>query len=264
MEGEIDERPFGHDCPRCPYEWVGARLRDHSGNSPPQRWCFRASGGHGVPGATPPREERFSQQPLDNVCESGRKRRTYTLTRRGRQVLADHRAVWRRFVDAISGFVWRGGRCDSRCSIANYLDTLARELSFDLALSRRVCTEIEDHLWQATDGCPSIEGQQQAIANFGDPRDIAKQYMTTALLTQVRWLGLSMIGSASTCIFLGLMKAKSCMVHAVMEWKVNAEWEAVRAIGLIIDRYGFIVAVRNCADRLGIYQYSSCAEPIPS
>lgn len=124
--------------------------------------------------------------------------------------------------------------------IANYLDTLARELSFDLALSRRVCTEIEDHLWQATDGCPSIEGQQQAIANFGDPRDIAKQYMTTALLTQVRWLGLAMIG-ASACIFLA-MKAR-VVWYAVMEWKVNAEWEAVRAIGLTIDRYGFIVAV---------------------
>jgi transcriptional regulator len=37
------------------------------------------------------------------VAESGRKRRTYTLTRQGRQALANHRAVWHRFVDAISG-----------------------------------------------------------------------------------------------------------------------------------------------------------------
>jgi transcriptional regulator len=37
------------------------------------------------------------------IAESGRKRRTYTLTRRGRQALANHRAVWQRFVDAISG-----------------------------------------------------------------------------------------------------------------------------------------------------------------
>jgi PadR family transcriptional regulator PadR len=43
------------------------------------------------------------------IAESGRKRRTYTLTRRGRQVLADHRAVWRRFVDAISGMFGEAG-----------------------------------------------------------------------------------------------------------------------------------------------------------
>jgi len=37
------------------------------------------------------------------IAESGRKRRTYTLTRQGRQAFANHRAVWQRFVDAISG-----------------------------------------------------------------------------------------------------------------------------------------------------------------
>jgi PadR family transcriptional regulator, regulatory protein PadR len=37
------------------------------------------------------------------IAESGRKRRTYTLTRQGRQALANHRAVWQRFVAAISG-----------------------------------------------------------------------------------------------------------------------------------------------------------------
>ncbi|HVI66212.1 MAG TPA: helix-turn-helix transcriptional regulator [Bradyrhizobium sp.] len=37
------------------------------------------------------------------VAESGRKRRVYTLTRRGRLALADHRAVWQRFIDAVGG-----------------------------------------------------------------------------------------------------------------------------------------------------------------
>jgi len=37
------------------------------------------------------------------IAESGRKRRTYTLTRQGRHALANHRATWLRFVDAISG-----------------------------------------------------------------------------------------------------------------------------------------------------------------
>jgi PadR family transcriptional regulator, regulatory protein PadR len=37
------------------------------------------------------------------TAESGRKRRTYTLTRQGRQALTSHRAVWQRFVAAVSG-----------------------------------------------------------------------------------------------------------------------------------------------------------------
>lgn len=37
------------------------------------------------------------------IGESGRKRRTYTLTRQGRRALADHRVVWQRFVAAVSG-----------------------------------------------------------------------------------------------------------------------------------------------------------------
>ena len=124
--------------------------------------------------------------------------------------------------------------------IADYLDALARELSFDTALSRRVCAEIEDHLWQATDGRLSIESQLQAVANFGDPRDMAQQYIAATLLTHIRWVGLAMIG-ASTAIFLA-MKAR-VVWYEVMQWKLNAEWEAVRAIGLAIDRCGFIVAV---------------------
>jgi PadR family transcriptional regulator, regulatory protein PadR len=37
------------------------------------------------------------------IADSGRKRRTYTLTRRGRSALADQRAMWERFAGAISG-----------------------------------------------------------------------------------------------------------------------------------------------------------------
>jgi PadR family transcriptional regulator, regulatory protein PadR len=37
------------------------------------------------------------------TAESGRQRRVYSLTRRGQRALADHRAVWQRFSDAIGG-----------------------------------------------------------------------------------------------------------------------------------------------------------------
>ena len=37
------------------------------------------------------------------TAESGRQRRVYSLTVRGRRALANHQAVWQRFADAISG-----------------------------------------------------------------------------------------------------------------------------------------------------------------
>jgi transcriptional regulator len=39
------------------------------------------------------------------TAESGRKRRVYALTRRGHRALADRRAVWERFSDAIGGLL---------------------------------------------------------------------------------------------------------------------------------------------------------------
>jgi PadR family transcriptional regulator, regulatory protein PadR len=43
------------------------------------------------------------------TAESGRRRRVYSLTRRGDRALAEHRAVWRKFSDAIGGLL-RGTR----------------------------------------------------------------------------------------------------------------------------------------------------------
>jgi transcriptional regulator len=40
-------------------------------------------------------------------ADSGRKRRVYSLTRRGSRALVEQRAVWDRFADAIRG--WLGG-----------------------------------------------------------------------------------------------------------------------------------------------------------
>ena len=41
--------------------------------------------------------------------DSGRRRRVYAVTRRGERMLADQRAVWERFSDAIVGLI-KGGR----------------------------------------------------------------------------------------------------------------------------------------------------------
>lgn len=43
------------------------------------------------------------------TADSGRRRRVYAMTRRGERALADRRAVWEQFAEAISG-LFRGGR----------------------------------------------------------------------------------------------------------------------------------------------------------
>jgi PadR family transcriptional regulator, regulatory protein PadR len=43
------------------------------------------------------------------IADSGRKRRVYALTRRGQRALADHRALWERFVGAIGGLLGEPG-----------------------------------------------------------------------------------------------------------------------------------------------------------
>lgn len=48
------------------------------------------------------------------TAESGRKRRVYSLTRRGQRALADHRDVWRRFAGAIGGLLGEGNHATAR------------------------------------------------------------------------------------------------------------------------------------------------------
>ena len=57
-------------------------------------------------------------------------------------------------------------------AVADYLDILRRELSYDPALSRRVRLEVEDHLWEAAanEGGDAAEAQRRTIERFGDPR----------------------------------------------------------------------------------------------
>jgi PadR family transcriptional regulator PadR len=43
------------------------------------------------------------------IAESGRRRRVYSLTRRGGRALADHRAIWHRFAEAINGLLGQPG-----------------------------------------------------------------------------------------------------------------------------------------------------------
>ena len=46
--------------------------------------------------------------------ESGRQRRVYSLTRSGRRALADQRALWHRFTDAIGGLLGKTSHATAR------------------------------------------------------------------------------------------------------------------------------------------------------
>ena len=48
------------------------------------------------------------------TAESGHKRRVYKMTRRGERALSDHRALWRRFADAIGGLFGEKARAPVR------------------------------------------------------------------------------------------------------------------------------------------------------
>jgi hypothetical protein len=126
--------------------------------------------------------------------------------------------------------------------VADYLAALARDLGYDPALSRRVRSEVEDHLWQAADarGGRSVENQLQAILSFGEPRELARAYLTTSLLSQIRFAGAAMV-LAAAAIYLA-MKARGAW-YAWMGWEPNSDFGAVSAIALQIDRYATMLAI---------------------
>ena len=126
--------------------------------------------------------------------------------------------------------------------VTDYLAVLARELDFDPALSRRVCCEVEDHLWHAAEarGGPSVENQRQAILGFGAARELARGYLTTSLLAQIRSAGAAMI-LAAAAIYLA-MKARVAW-YGWMRLEPTPGYTAVSAFALPIDRYATVLAI---------------------
>jgi hypothetical protein len=126
--------------------------------------------------------------------------------------------------------------------VTDYLAVLARELDFDPALSRRVCCEVEDHLWHAVEarGGPSVENQRQAILGFGEARELACGYVAASMLAQIRWAGGAMI-LAATAIYVA-MKARVAW-YGWMRWEPTPDYMAVSAFALPIDRYATMLAI---------------------
>jgi hypothetical protein len=128
-------------------------------------------------------------------------------------------------------------------TIADYLDALTRELKFDLELAGRVRAEVEDHLLEAVAHAPGqdrAEAACHAVASFGDPREIARQYAPSSLLQQARRVGGTLI--VIIAAILVLMKGRG-MVYDLLQWRLNADGLGIGTIGPAIDRYAFEAAL---------------------
>lgn len=124
--------------------------------------------------------------------------------------------------------------------VAEYLDSLTRELRFDPQLSGRVRREVEGHLLDAIGDdagtCPK-EAARLAIAQFGDPQQIARQFAPLSLLQQARRIGGTLILAIAAILIL--MKGRGAL-YEFLQWQLNTDWlGGLGAIGPSIDRHAF-------------------------
>jgi hypothetical protein len=127
--------------------------------------------------------------------------------------------------------------------VVDYLDALAHELRFDRGLARRVRSEAEDHLTQAIANDPAgdaTEATRRAIARFGEPREIARQYAPSSLLRQVQHVGaVLVIAIAATFVF---MKGRF-VLYEFLQWPLSTAWPQIGVVGPMLARYVFRAAL---------------------
>ena len=126
--------------------------------------------------------------------------------------------------------------------IADYGADIAHELRFDARLARRVRAEAEDHLqeWLAESGdAASDDAQREAIRAFGDPRELARAFVPSALQSLAR--------RAAVLLALAVIGIFAAMVARVawygwMQWPPGDGLRAANAIGLPVVRLTFVMA----------------------
>jgi hypothetical protein len=127
-------------------------------------------------------------------------------------------------------------------TISDYLDTLTRELSFDIPLARRVRREVEDHLWEAAAADPGddpMEAQRLAVGRFGDPRAIASEYAALSLFRQNRRLGAIVILAAAG-VLAAMMGRR--FWYGLMHMPLSASLQGPARVAVQIDHYAFMLA----------------------
>jgi hypothetical protein len=129
-----------------------------------------------------------------------------------------------------------------RDPIADFGDAVARELSFDPRLARRLRAEVEDHLHEAFADRATTNGETalpDVMHAFGDPRAFARQFLATALLSLARRAAavtaLAVVGT------FGAMEARAVW-YGWVNWPASERVAAANTVGHPIDRFAFALA----------------------
>jgi hypothetical protein len=128
-------------------------------------------------------------------------------------------------------------------SVAEYLDALTHALRFDGELARRVRREVDEHLRDAVADesvGDDAEAARRVIARFGPPREIARGYVPSSLLRQVRQVGAILV--VAIAAILVLMKGRVVLYEA-LQWQLQADWLGIAAAGKTIDIHAFRAAL---------------------
>jgi hypothetical protein len=126
--------------------------------------------------------------------------------------------------------------------IADFSSAVARELSFDPRLARRLRAEVEDHLHEAVADRADLHGENrlaEAMCAFGDPQAFARQFLATALLSLARRA--AAVTALAVFGMFGAMEARAAW-YGWVNWPVSDHVRAANAIGHPVDRFAFMLA----------------------
>jgi len=126
--------------------------------------------------------------------------------------------------------------------IADFGSAVARELSFDPRLARRLRAEVEDHLHEALADRGDPHGENrlaEVMCAFGDPQAFARQFLATALLSLARRA--AAVTALAVIGMFGAMEARAAW-YGWVNWPVSDHVRAANAIGHPVDRFAFALA----------------------
>jgi hypothetical protein len=128
-----------------------------------------------------------------------------------------------------------------RDPITEFGSAVARELSFDPRLARRLRAEVEDHLHEAV-ACADPHGENrlaEVMYAFGDPQAFARQFLATALLSLARRA--AAVTALAVVGMFGAMETRAAW-YGWVHWPVSDHVRAANAIGHPVDRFAFALA----------------------
>ena len=126
--------------------------------------------------------------------------------------------------------------------IADFGSAVARELSFDPRLARRLRAEVEDHLHEALADRADPNDEKrlaEVMCAFGDPQAFARQFLAIALLSLARRA--AAVTTLAVVGMFGAMEARAVW-YGWVNWPASDHVRAANAIGHPLDRFAFVLA----------------------